>query len=144
VFDWLIAKEDKRVAKSPAGYLVKSIEDDYASPKGFISKAEQQQREEAKQARERQAAEERRQKQEAEAREQAEQKALDVHWQSLPPEEQARLEAEAMAEAGEVAQQTYARLKRLGAGGSGYLAVLRRDYLRKQLESEGEPILAET
>ena len=44
VFDWLVEKQDKRVAKSPAGYLVKSITDDYAAPKGFISKAERQQR----------------------------------------------------------------------------------------------------
>ena len=35
VFDWLREKKDKRVAKSPAGYLVKSINDDYAAPKGF-------------------------------------------------------------------------------------------------------------
>ena len=35
VFDWLTEKQDKRIAKSPAGYLVKSIADDYAAPKGF-------------------------------------------------------------------------------------------------------------
>ena len=35
VFDWLTEKKDKRVAKSPAGYLVKSISEDYAAPKGF-------------------------------------------------------------------------------------------------------------
>ena len=44
VFDWLVEKQDKRVAKSPAGYLVKSIADDYATPKGFISRAERQRR----------------------------------------------------------------------------------------------------
>ena len=30
VFDWLVEKQDKRLAKSPAGYLVKSITDDTA------------------------------------------------------------------------------------------------------------------
>ena len=39
VFDWLVEKQDKRLAKSPAGYLVKSLADDYATPKGFISRA---------------------------------------------------------------------------------------------------------
>ena len=39
VFDWLVEKQDKRVAKSPAGYLVKSISDDYAAPKGFVSES---------------------------------------------------------------------------------------------------------
>ena len=53
VFDWLVEKQDKRVAKSPAGYLVKSIANDYATPKGFASRAERQAREEAKQAKER-------------------------------------------------------------------------------------------
>ena len=91
VFDWLMEKQDKRVAKSPAGYLVKSINDDYAAPKGFVSKAERQQREEAQQAKERKAAEERRQTQEAEAREQAERKAITAYWESLTPEQQAEL-----------------------------------------------------
>ena len=39
VFDWLVEKQDKRLAKSPAGYLVKSLADDYATPKGFMSRA---------------------------------------------------------------------------------------------------------
>ena len=33
VFDWLVYKQDKRLAKSPAGYLVKSIADDYPDRK---------------------------------------------------------------------------------------------------------------
>ena len=39
VLDWLVAKKDKRVSKSPAGYLVDSIRKGYAEPKGFESKA---------------------------------------------------------------------------------------------------------
>ena len=83
VFDWLMEKQDKRVAKSPAGYLVKSITDDYATPKGFVSKAERQRQEEARQAKERQAAEERRREQEQEAREKAERKAIDAYRERL-------------------------------------------------------------
>src|SRR5262245_23983273 len=37
VFDWLVERKDKRVAKSPAGFLVKSIQVDYSPPKGFVS-----------------------------------------------------------------------------------------------------------
>ena len=34
-FDWLMARNDKRVAKNPAGYLVASIRGRYAAPEGF-------------------------------------------------------------------------------------------------------------
>ena len=38
VFDWMMHKQDKRIAKSPAGYLVKSIETGYKEPAGFVSR----------------------------------------------------------------------------------------------------------
>ena len=76
VFDWLLEKQDKRVAKSPAGYLVKSITDDSRPPRD-LSPTERQQREQARQAKERQAAEARRREQEQEARDKAERKAIE-------------------------------------------------------------------
>jgi tyrosyl-tRNA synthetase len=92
VFDWLLETQDKRIGKSPAGYLVKSINDDYAAPKGFISKAERQQQQEARQAKERLAAEGRRRQHEQDAREKAERQAIDDYWESLTPEQQAELD----------------------------------------------------
>ncbi len=50
VFDWLTEKQDKRIAKNPAGYLVTSIEKEYAAPPGFVPKAERQRLEEAHKA----------------------------------------------------------------------------------------------
>ena len=38
VFDWLTARNDARVRKSPAGYLVESIRKGYAPPKGYMPK----------------------------------------------------------------------------------------------------------
>ena len=35
VFDWLLARKDKKAAKNPAGYLVASIRDRYAPPEGY-------------------------------------------------------------------------------------------------------------
>jgi hypothetical protein len=99
VFDWLVDKQDKRVAKSPAGYLVKSITDDYATPKGFVTKAERQAREQAHQAREAAATAERRRQQEEEARERAEKKAVTAYWESLTPQQQAELDAAVNAQA---------------------------------------------
>ena len=83
VFDWLMEKQDKRVARSPAGYLVKSITDDYATPKGFESKATRQARAEAKRQADREAAERRRREREQAARDQAQRQAVDAYLQRL-------------------------------------------------------------
>src|SRR5262249_59168111 len=99
VFDWLAEKQDKRIAKSPAGYLVSSIEKDYADPKGFVSRAERQRREEERQAKERKAAEKRRREKEQEAHKRAEPQAVTAYWESLTPEQQAELDAAATARA---------------------------------------------
>ena len=105
VFDWLLEKQDKRVAKSPAGYLFKSINDDYAAPKGFVSKAEQRQQQEARQAKERTDAEERRRKHEQAARERAESEAIAAYRNALTPDELAQHEADAIAAASEEMRQ---------------------------------------
>jgi hypothetical protein len=132
VFDWLLEKQDKRVAKSPAGYLVKSIADDYAPPKGFVSKAERQRQEEARQAKDRQAAADRRRQKEEEARECAEKKAIAAYWESLTLEQQAELDAVANANAAadpEMMAMDDGPLKRIGQR-------LRRDgYIRRLLEN---------
>jgi hypothetical protein len=99
VFDWLMEKKDKRVAKSPAGYLVKSILDDYAPPTGFISKADRKRLEEARQTKDCEAAQDRRRKQDVEAREREEKKAITAYWESLTPKQQAELQATADAQA---------------------------------------------
>jgi hypothetical protein len=99
VFDWLVEKKDRRIARSPAGYLVKSITDDYAAPKGFLSRADREQREHTRKASEREAVEKRRQEREQEERDQAEQKAIAAYWDSLTPEQQAQLQSEADAQA---------------------------------------------
>ena len=138
VFDWLLEKQDKRVAKSPAGYLVKSITDDYAAPKGFVSKAERQQREQAQQAKERQAAEARRREQEQEARDKAERKAIEAYWASLTPPQQAELDAASTAEAD---PDTLAMESGPGSGPFKSMAqTLRRHaYIRKLLANREQP-----
>jgi hypothetical protein len=131
VFDWLADRKDKRIAQSPAGYLVKSIEKDYATPKGFTSRAEQQRREEAKKARERQEAEERRRQREEEAREKDEQKAVTAYWEALTPEQQAALQAQADAQAdpADLAGET-GILKRMGQ------QIRRNEHIRDLLRSQ--------
>jgi hypothetical protein len=110
VFDWLVEKQDKRIAKSPAGYLVESIRsspEGYKVPKGYVPKAERQAREAARQAKERQAAEARRRTQVEENRQAAARKEADEHIQKLSRAERAALEARLLAEASPETRENY-------------------------------------
>lgn len=89
VFDWLMDKQDKRVAKSPAGYLVKSIDTGYKQPSGFVSRAERQRRTEARREAEQKAAEKRRRENEQVARDQAEKAVIRAYWNGLTQEQKA-------------------------------------------------------
>jgi len=60
VFDWLVETNSNLIKKSPAGFLRKSIEEDYAEPQGFVSRGEREKR--AKKAAERQQQQERQRK----------------------------------------------------------------------------------
>ena len=134
-FDFLVGKDDPKVSKSPAGYLVSSINGDYATPKGFVSQAELQRRQEVKEAKARVAAEERRRKAEMNTAEEAKLREIEAYWTTLGLERQSQIEAAALAAAGDEARQTYQLMKRLKSGAS-YLIMLRRDYIRYQLLSD--------
>jgi hypothetical protein len=97
VFDWLIGKKDKRVSKNPAGYLAKSIRDDYATPKGFESKATLEAKRQAAENAEREAQAQRETARQRDARLAAEEKAVDAHLASFTPEQRAKLEREVLA-----------------------------------------------
>ena len=124
VFDWLMEKQDKRVARSPAGYLVKSIADDYAAPKGFESKATRQARSEAKRQADQEVTEQRRRQREQEARDRALLEEVDAYLKRLTPAERKALEAEVLARADPEARRGYeeaapARLRAYHAAGPG-------------------------
>jgi hypothetical protein len=97
--DWLLEHRPKKL-EDPAAYLVGAIRDDYAPPAGFVSRAEQQRREETRRARDRQDAEQRRRRRGAEARERDAQRRAAAYWESLSPDQQARLDAASIAWAG--------------------------------------------
>ena len=101
IFDWLAERQDKRIGKSPAGWLVKAVEDDYAAPKGFESRQERQLREEAQRERNRQTAEETQRRRAEERRRVEEAEAVDAYLRGLTPDERASIEAEALARAPE-------------------------------------------
>ena len=138
VFDWLAEKKDKRIAKSPEGYLCESIRKDYATPKGFISRAERQARKEAEAAREREKAEAKRHEREEEERARNEKRAINAYWQSLTPVQQAELDAviDAQADAEALAteqgplQGTFRRMRR-----HAYIRQLLEDRERTAVEA---------
>ena len=97
-------KLDKRVAKNPAGFLIKSIttgENGYQTPPGFVSQAERDRQAESRRLAEKQASEERRRKQKAEAEERELAAAVTVYLNALTPEQLRQVEAEALAQASE-------------------------------------------
>lgn len=137
IFDWLVARQDKRVAKSPAGYLVKSITDDYATPKGFVSKEELTKQAEAKRKREQDAATTRQREREQEAAEKAARQKINAYREGLTPAQLAEHEAAAIKHADAETRQTlesmhernYRRML-LGSMTDQYI----RDLLSDQLE----------
>lgn len=100
VFDWLMENKDPRVSKNPAGYLVKSIRDDFAAPKGFEPKATREAKKQAAEdAKRKQRETQARREQDEEARRKAEVAPLEAFWQAMSAEGQAAFYAEALAHA---------------------------------------------
>ena len=144
VFDWLVEKKDKRIAKSPAGYLVDSIRKGYAEPKGFESKAAREERANKDAAARRQAEDERRLKAQEEARIKAEeevQKArIDAYWESLTPAQQAELMNAALDEDPKTRESIEdARRQRLASFVKHMEKGLRDDYIGRLL-TEKAPV----
>lgn len=135
VFDWLVEKQDKRIAKSPEGYLVKSVYDDYKAPNGFVSAAERLKQAEAKRQKDAVAAASRRQQREQEAAEKAARQDVETYWASLTPEQQAELQAaaDAQADPADLANE-FGPLKRMGQ------MIRREGYIRRLLHNrQSEP-----
>jgi hypothetical protein len=98
ILDGLPEKRRAKIA-DPAAYLVTAIRNGHAAPKGFISRAERQAREEARRAKDREEAERQRRRREEEARERALREEVDAYLGRLTPAEREALEAEALAQA---------------------------------------------
>ncbi len=133
IFDWMTAKQDKRLQKSPAGYLVESIRRDYALPKGYVPRLERERREAARVLAERQESASRTSSAREDARAREEHQAVIAYWNSLSPEEQEVVDAAAMAVADPLiladnrGMPAIERIYRIG---------LRNDYIRDLLRSK--------
>lgn len=139
VFDWLMAKRDKRVQKSPAGYLVESIRDDYAPPKGFESKTQREAKQVAELERKRKAEEAKRKAEaEEEAREAAEHARIKRYLDSLTEDEREALQADAVAKANPFFAQQLRRARGNPESEARYLKLILDTHICGILEAHGE------
>ncbi|KAJ3082381.1 hypothetical protein HK102_001743 [Quaeritorhiza haematococci] len=96
--DFLRAKKPKKIADQ-AAYLVAAIRDDYAPPAGFESNADRARREAADREQRRQEQERRQQEAKAKALDREAEEKVRQFWDGLGPDDQARIEAEAIEDA---------------------------------------------
>lgn len=110
VFDWLAGRMDRRISRNPGGYLAESIRKGYVAPKGFESTAGRARRLTEAEGRRREAEEAKRRAQEEQrTREEAQQARITAYWDSLPPGEQEKIRAEALANASSYFVQQHRR-----------------------------------
>lgn len=99
IFDYLLEIKDTKVSKNPAGFLCKSIEKDFASPKGFMTKEERTKIKERQETQRREDAEQRA-KEENQIKAERERNAkIDKFIATLPLAEQQALKQRAEQEA---------------------------------------------
>ena len=118
IVDWLVERTDKRVSNNPAGYLYRAIEEDYAAPQGFETKAQKREKEERKRKEEElRKAKEAKKERKLAAKENSERELLDSFWNRLTQEEQKEFEEEAVKLADKFLSEQY----RKGRGEQGLL-----------------------
>jgi len=135
VFDWLQETKDKRVSKNPAGWLVKSIVDDYATPEGFTSREERLLREAESQQKLQAQSDKRRRAQLDHNRQQGLRQKADERIKQLSPDARAELEARLLAEASPQVREQCANpgLARLR---DTLILVMFRDYFEALIDRE--------
>ncbi|WZP01252.1 replication initiator protein A (plasmid) [Isosphaeraceae bacterium EP7] len=129
-FDRLAAVKDRRIARNPAGYLVKSIEDDYAPPAGFgpppglaAAASESPPRDSGAELRRAEM-----------AQECAIRARIAAHWEALPPADRERLDAEALSLAEASLAESYRGMKATrNPAAAGLMKVIRDVHIRKEL-----------
>ena len=101
IFDWLKEGRHRCLGRNPVGYLVQSIREDYAAPKGFESGTDRARRLEAEQGRRRAEAEAEARRRDAAAEragEEALQARIAAYWDSLGPADREALRRQALAQ----------------------------------------------
>jgi hypothetical protein len=129
--DWIKEKKPGRV-KDLGAYLVKAIRDDYAPPAGFESRADRSRRLAADQERLHQDQERRNREAAAKVLEREAEEKVRLFWSGLTAAEQAKVEAEALANADQATRagctEGPAVMRKV------LLRALREDFIRNRLD----------
>lgn len=107
LFDWLCAKKDSRVQKSPAGFLYRAISENYALPEDYLAAVAKASPPSGRNVVPIRRTEERPERLSPEA--QAEREAIDRYWAELSTEEQERIERELLLTAPKFYREQYAQ-----------------------------------
>lgn len=129
VHDWLVARRDRRVSKSAAGYLVESIRRGYAPPQGFVPKS-------AAVAGPAEASP----SPALEAEADDEEARIEAVWQSLSPIEQQIVQNEAIRQGNAFLVAQYGRTRGTNPQAeAGYLKALIYDQVRRTRLHDEDP-----
>jgi hypothetical protein len=93
-FDWLRARKDPRIQRSPAGFLYRAISEDFSPPSDYLAHAKPKPPPVRKLSTPSDTSEERQPSPEALAERKAERKRVQDYWAALSAEEQERIERE--------------------------------------------------
>jgi hypothetical protein len=133
VLAYLVAKKAKQVENNPAGFLIRSIEDNYENPRGFVSTVQKAKKEEAERTRiAKGEAIKKRQAAVAQEKQKALDELLDGFWSGLSEEDRKKEEEAALAKASDFE-------KRMLSDGGEYIArsVLFARHARARLLARG-------
>lgn len=95
-FDWLVQRRDRRLRRSPAGFLVESIRQDFAPPPGFEPTSAREERERTSREADRQSDARRQTRAAGRDRDRQRREAADRYWDALPAPAREQLQAEAL------------------------------------------------
>jgi hypothetical protein len=98
VYDWLAQRADPKVSRNPAGFLLRSIEENYSVPKTFGHHKQPQ----PKQSVKARLAREQREAMQSESKASEREVAIAAFWATLSAQEKSEAEVEALSEAREV------------------------------------------
>jgi hypothetical protein len=103
-FDWLSAKQDARVQRSPAGFLYRAITEDFALPEDYLAASAAKPRPQERKVipLQRHTA-----RKDEGAKQPSDRNAIDQFWNSLDADEQGRIELELVASAPRFLREQY-------------------------------------
>lgn len=119
MFDWLLARQDPKVSRNPAGFLVSSIRNQYSAPTDFQNARATQQHQEREKERERHDEEKREEREkQAVAQDRKRAEMIAQFWASMSDKDRARHQERAIESASRFDRDLLQKSGRLGTIGN--------------------------